>query len=122
MCYDDGRNDIYRQRRSRRVCKLALLQIGLLIGFVLLGGVVYSTTLGYTFSDSIYLAVLTGSSIGFGDIPPSRTKDGVKSLAMIWFTIFYVFFFVTFILRFVTWISTEVYNVSYCQAGSYTHA
>ena len=116
MCYDDGRNGIYRQRRQRRVVKLLLLQTVFLVGFVLLGAVVYSTSLGYTFGDSLYLAVVTGSSIGFGDIAPSRTKDGGKSMGTIWFTIFYVLFFVTFILRFVTWISSEVYNVGHYNA------
>lgn len=110
MCYDDGLNDVFRKRRRQRVIKLALLQTLLLIAFVLLGGLIYSTNLGYSFGDSIYLAIITGSSVGFGDIAPSRTESGEKSLGMIWFTIIYIIVFVTFVLRFVTWISTEVYN------------
>eukprot|EP00730_Choanoeca_flexa_P002354 TRINITY_DN1101_c0_g1_i1.p1 TRINITY_DN1101_c0_g1~~TRINITY_DN1101_c0_g1_i1.p1 ORF type:complete len:395 (+),score=85.33 TRINITY_DN1101_c0_g1_i1:92-1276(+) len=110
MCYDDGRNEQYRRKRRTRVYRLFVIQIAVLLLFVLVGGMIFSLSLGYTYGDGIYLAVVTGSSVGFGDMSPSHNQDGTRDYGMMWFSIFYILAFVTFVLQFAGWISTEVYN------------
>lgn len=72
-----------------------------LVGFWLLVGIgmlfsVYQ--LGYDGTDGFYFAIITGTSVGLGDITVRTDVNGDTSLAGTWFGIFYVFVFFIFIV------------------------
>ena len=74
------------------------------------GTIYFATGLGYEFYDSLYLATVTGTSVGYGDVSPSRNSDGELSHGGMWFSIVYVVVFFAFTAQLLGWIASQLFS------------
>eukprot|EP00730_Choanoeca_flexa_P020211 TRINITY_DN9885_c0_g1_i1.p1 TRINITY_DN9885_c0_g1~~TRINITY_DN9885_c0_g1_i1.p1 ORF type:complete len:344 (+),score=36.57 TRINITY_DN9885_c0_g1_i1:79-1110(+) len=97
-------SDASDSRVSRRV-KRGLVAFAVLFSLIAVGTMFASFELELDFTDSVYWATITGTSIGFGDIVPSRRKDGSDFEGGKWFATFYIIAFFMFMLKSLSWAS-----------------
>ena len=90
--------------------KRRLLEVAVLPPTLILGGMLgYHFVEGWTLFDSLYMAIITLTTIGFGEVHPLTTAGRVFTMVLSLMGIFTLFFAATEIVR--TWASGELRTI-----------
>ncbi len=90
-------------KKARTLDRDVLRAMGIFLGIVIVGSVVYHHLEGWTPLDSVYFSVITLTTIGYGDMHPITTGAKV-------FTIFYVLFGVGLVFYLFTTIAKHLFE------------
>ena len=75
----------------------AIMPMTMILFVLLLVGILVATLkLEFSFVDALYWAMITALGIGFGDFVPSRYDDGAKCNSCVWFGVLYILALVWF--------------------------
>eukprot|EP00055_Hartaetosiga_balthica_P017297 m.114824 g.114824 ORF g.114824 m.114824 type:complete len:336 (-) comp9284_c0_seq2:1299-2306(-) len=95
-----------------RVTKRFLKYFSFYLILLVFGVLFYAFSLHYKFYEALYLATVTGTSVGYGDVVPSVNADGERSFGGMWFTIVYAVAFFIFTIHVLGYVASQLYNTS----------
>lgn len=90
-------------KKTRTLDHDVLRAMGIFVGIVIIGSVVYHYLEGWTPLDSVYFSVITLTTIGYGDMYPMTDEAKL-------FTIFYVLFGVGLVFYLFTTIAKHLFE------------
>eukprot|EP00049_Salpingoeca_infusionum_P019158 m.360486 g.360486 ORF g.360486 m.360486 type:complete len:380 (-) comp19065_c0_seq1:245-1384(-) len=102
-------------RQDKRTRRVRIMRGVVFFLILMVSGTLFFTLfLGHTVGDAIYVSLITGASIGYGDIAPSYHKDtpDTPSYGGMWFGIVFMTIFFLWTINMLGWVAHELYSAS----------